>query len=51
MTVADDLLKGNCGSVYDDRGLISHSDLEGSPLVDSLTIGIICFSLFFYYYN
>lgn len=33
MTVADNLLKGNYGSVYNDHGLISHSDLEGSHFV------------------
>lgn len=33
MTVADNLLKGNYGSVYNDHGLISHSDLEGSHFI------------------
>lgn len=33
LPVGDNLLKGNCGSVYNDHGLISHSDSEGSHLV------------------
>lgn len=30
MTVVDNLLQGNCSSVYNDHVLISHSDLERS---------------------
>ena len=49
LPVGDNLLKGNCGSVYNDHGLISHSDSEGRHLVYKVEQLKFCFAFCFFF--